>query len=104
MRMETNMSTTHTAGPWAAETNAAGLKVKSAEGDIIATPSGFDVGQEKAEANARLIAAAPEMLAALHRADAALSLLMATGNGDRHDLSALESIRAAIAKATGGAL
>lgn len=102
--------TAHVPGPWTAEYDA------SEPGDAVITAkrgaitianvhdhgaSSLDHDSAECRANARLIAAAPEMLEALHRADAALSLLVASGNADRHDHSALADIRAALAKAEG---
>lgn len=85
--------TTHTPGPW----------------EVLAGPEwgGFTVGGQRivatmrewgfpgeAEANARLIAAAPDLLAALESAEDVLS------ETDTH-LSTLHKVRAAIAKAKG---
>lgn len=54
--------TAHTPGPWKVEGDA--LDVRDAEGDNIVTVKYGD-DPERAEANARLIASAPQLLAAL---------------------------------------
>lgn len=71
-------------------------------------------GREQQEANARLIAAAPELLEALQEAKAALEWCVEQGGGPtcEHESGgvvcfckenkAISSARAAIAKATGG--
>jgi len=89
----------HTPGPWS---------VVELTPNTVQTPSGrisvnwnatHDDGKRlnEAEANARLIAAAPELLDAL---ELALEIIEATGPGSYP--VAEEQIRAAIAKAKGG--
>lgn len=81
------MTTKHTPGPWAAFQN----RIQSAEGEPIADAlmvSDFDTSGED-EANARLIAAAPDLLAALE-------VVIAHPNNFN-----FEVVRAAIAKAKG---
>lgn len=106
------MNTTHTPEPWhVAEGRNHLLRIAAGTAAVVNDCGDSEVPQHAANAD-RIVAcvnacagvnpdAVPDMLAALHRADAALSLLMATGNGDRHDRAALDVIRAAIAKATG---
>ncbi|MDZ5813883.1 hypothetical protein U4I65_02380 [Stenotrophomonas maltophilia] len=100
------MSSKHTPGPWGIEqtddTNWIGfmrpdgrkveLIVCTTQRDNFFKP---DV-QDKNDANARLIAAAPELLEALKDAVCALDCC-------GKDYPAAEKARAAIAKATGGA-
>lgn len=84
--------TTYTPGPWHYEEST--KTIRSIPTNYwLATMDSWD-GAVNSEANARLIAAAPELLAALQR-------LMAYDFGD--SAGAIQA-RAAIAKATGGAL
>jgi hypothetical protein len=89
------MTTQHTPGPW--ETNRAargGIGVYTRQGATVCKVTQWrgSLGQATTEANAALIAAAPDMLAAL---------MLAEQNAT--DRTALAAIRAAIAKAKGGA-
>ena len=113
------METKHTPGPWKLDMNSVGLFLK---GSIPVDGSGHDAlaqvvwqmeddadygkNSPECEANARLIAAAPELLAALDR------LLKAAPPGKMDDpmtftrknaeyILASSEARAAIAKATG---
>ena len=97
------MSTQHTPGPWAMPDSGQGRISKvGANGGwdgLIATADCGDYARSKVEglANARLIAAAPELLEALkdmldNHEDAC------TGYGE----GAADKARAALAKATGG--
>lgn len=91
----------HTHGPWMVESSAVQTLIVNDEGFHIAEPFGGLLDNEQ-EANARLIAAAPELLAALE-------LLLAWGrdnlspvhNPGCHPL--LLAAHEAIAKAKGGA-
>ena len=86
------MTTQHTPGPWHVFRD----QINDEVGLTVARWVQYvDEYKEHAEANARLIAAAPDMLAALVRVEASLTELGAKGEP-------LKSIRAAIAKATGG--
>ena len=70
------MKTTHTPGPWTHETSlpvSVRLAPLFALGDIHPA-RGDTAWQEVAEANARLIAAAPELLAALEAAIPAMGV------------------------------
>lgn len=90
----------HTPGPWhdvGFGWISAGDDVEPERGSTIArydweTPSGI--------ANARLIAAAPDLLEALHQSEAELQSLRTPSVADGIDHT-LRIIRAAIAKATG---
>jgi hypothetical protein len=90
------MSTTHTPGPWCAEGHnvfkgARPLPLALFIADC--SHSGAHRPQAETEANARLIAAAPELLAAL---------IEVVAEADRETTPFIKA-RAAIAKATGGA-
>ena len=72
----------HTAGPWPIEPTGDGKRIIIGKG-LVEGPNGYEVAEvysddcqrEVAEANARLIAAAPELLEALeHIINGALSL------------------------------
>lgn len=91
------MNTKHTPGPWSTAmwtddiAGAVGWSVAAGEpGHLVPTNTFETDDQEEAEANARLMAASPEMLQALRIAEDSVG-----------DLSALEVVRAAILKATG---
>ena len=93
------MKTTHTPGPWRVD----GLLIKAIDHGKwfgIAKASGTKLTIEGNMANAALIAAAPELLAALINAGNVLAAI-ATGDldGVSPDSPALAQIRAAIAKA-----
>ena len=99
-------ATKHTPGPWTCNIDAEGLNVfqddpeHPGNGDhIMCIPR-----HPESEANARLIAAAPEMLAALTKTVSALvAAIPQTPAEDQWIAEALQTARAAIAKATGGA-
>ena len=91
----TTERTTHTPGPWRAEGWESTI-VNDADGNTLCLMPSSDGTLASAKANARLIAAAPDMLDALRRADHLASI--AAPNGAAHRI-----IRAAIAKATGDA-
>jgi len=96
-------TTQHTTGPW---------RVFDAFTDpeiVTDRPTAFETeslvqfkGQTNAKANARLMAAAPELLDALELCEDALADLARLDDGTP-SISALQSARAAIAKAKGGA-
>jgi hypothetical protein len=85
-----DMKTTHTPGPW----TVSGSHIVSSRTAVqlaqVYSPQGYDPKCEREQANARLIAAAPELLAACHAAFERL-------NGT--DVS--QQLAAAIAKAQG---
>ena len=97
--MKTKMSTNkHTPGPWKAE-GWENLVVNCAEGYTLTLAAGRKgAGLEELQANARLIASAPELLAALYASEIALrSSLHSNVQVD----AAFEQVRAAIDRATG---
>lgn len=93
--MSTNQ---HTHGPWKAE-GWENLVVNCAEGYTLTLAAGRKgAGLEELKANARLIAAAPDLLAALYASEIALrSCLRKNVQVD----AAFEQVRAAIDRATG---
>lgn len=85
----------HTAGPWAV---AAGAPEYIGSGSKwVACTMGVR-GTPEAEANARLIAAAPDLLTALRDCETYFANLSGMTVDDAQD--ALDTVRAAIAKAT----
>lgn len=89
----------HTPGPWAAD----GLDVKNGCGHMATTPERIGPDGEKiGEANARLIAAAPDLLAACQAALPILTAYIPPENFDGHAAKALAAVTAAVSKATGG--
>lgn len=84
----------HTPGPWTVEQTA---EYERTVQPNVCKVHGSDLGNF-AESNARLIAAAPELLNALEEAWSALTDLNQPENDDG---ALFEKIRAAIAKATG---
>jgi len=113
------MNTQHTPGPWEAQTNRSPLTITHELPHLPQAKGGHRQFREIAEvyvsdkgdgapedfANARLIAAAPELLAALENL---LSRAALPGPARKNAvlrermISAREQARAAIAKATGG--
>lgn len=99
------MKTKHTPGPWHIQDNTAEpygqLRVDSSTRGSVAICYTVEKGESRTPAeciqNAQLIAAAPELLRALEFAKNELHYHPATRNSE-----ALEVVRAAIAKATGG--
>lgn len=95
---------THTPGPWTLNTNLRTpvVGIDCEDGGpllpIVETVSGYNVKQ--AEANACLIAAAPDLLLAL---EMLLDWHLSTVEDDGEEYSAVRDARAAIAKATGSA-
>ena len=79
--------TKHTAAPW----HHGGYEIQDDKGALICNLSGWR-GEQQTLANARLIAAAPELLEAL-------KVLVANGGIGSEDM--FDDARAAIAKATG---
>ena len=93
------MTTQHTPGPWFANDS---LQLFAETGQHIASLDSSTEGFEGGTlyANARLIAAAPDLLAALKAFDDAFSHYC-EGDPDSDEVSALYQAREAIAKATG---
>lgn len=90
------MQAKHTPGPWALD-NPASLIVRAPTRHRIAEVALVDVAlMDNARANAALIAAAPDMLAALHDIVSA-----SDANCGDSLANAINSARAAIARATG---
>lgn len=95
------MTTKHTPGPWARDTGSGfGCDVRAENGRKVAATWGINNGdpnrpayRAECDANARLIAAAPELLAALE-----MALVYVDGEGTPEQY---EQVVAAIAKAKG---
>lgn len=91
------MSTRHTPGPWLVRNDEICFISKEDDQSFgMACPIAQFFG-ERAEANARLIAAAPELLAALTE----LEFMFAPFASDSTLANGIHKARAAIAKATG---
>lgn len=71
------MATKHTPGPWSVDPNAPEYVTEDATGYQIANTVQGDHMEPVSEANARLIAAAPELLDALERAQGVINALAA---------------------------
>ena len=97
------MSAKHTPGPWRFAWGGGHALVFDAKGGptIAGVPFNCDDDIPLVEANARLIAAAPELLEALQSCEKALQALCHPVCKDDPD-SPLNLASAAIAKATGG--
>lgn len=95
----------HTKGPWAVEDGeivADGFVIGAVYGaDDFPCHEAADGEEEECHANARLVAAAPCLLAALEAALAHFGWLMDKGALTREEEPVLEQIRAAIRKARG---
>lgn len=72
--------------------------IKDAQGELIAQVCELDDGLNETIANARLMAAAPELLAALQ---GMIEYFVDCSIDDYSDTKTLQAARAAIAKATG---
>jgi len=98
------MSTKHTPGPWYLEEHYLTVQVNDEEVDFHGNPIKFIIARANDTANARLIAAAPELLEALQT----LTKWANVAGCDREEGSILDNnikaARAAIAKATGNTL
>ena len=87
----------HTPGPW--NTMVSGGSVWSSGGEWVCDPSDRHAyPTDTQRANARLIAAAPDMLEAL---EAVVAWQDGDGDFNLHAIAAEEQVRAAIAKAKG---
>ena len=99
------MSAQHTPGPWRTDDRYCGAILADGNQVAMATMNGF-LPAEIRDANARLIAAAPELLVAAERILAgAESLVRADAAGNRFrsvHADHLVALQAAIAEATGG--
>ena len=91
----------HTPGPWAVDDSGIRIEAKSPDGSVmpLAAAKEYGFGTRRAEANARLIAAAPELLGALE--GVALGGMHTHPDGHLVVLTAesWDRVRAAIAKA-----
>ena len=93
--------TTHTPGPWNVSSNMYGvgnLLVAGVTASNAEPIANCGIGKT-GEANARLIAAAPDLLTALIRLEEGIRLWMSKSVSEDD----MQAARAAIAKATGGA-
>lgn len=103
-KIEKPGSAAHTPGPWTTQATEHGITVYSTAGRDVADV--LSDGGSEAIADARLIAAAPELLEALRRAEAAIKYAVAAANSEADYVRICEiqdAVSAAIAKATGGA-
>ena len=93
------MKTRHTPGPWTVEDSSVTALVDSENSQTYIAPI-CEVDQEwaMADANAHLIAAAPDLLAALEDVAAELDARGKVFDGDE----TADRVRAVIAKVTGG--
>lgn len=87
------MNANHTQGPWIAKAGTGRWNVTTSDKPRTFNICSINTDRVEQEANAKLIAAAPELLAALVQAERALSAVAP-------NCSALWDIRAVIAKAT----
>lgn len=112
----TGMSAGHTKGPWTvgyypwadgSQRNRTQVEAFCREGEMAGNRTLCAlIDSENREADARLIAAAPCMLEALRRAEAAIKYAVAAANSEADYVRLCEiqdAARAAIARATGGA-
>jgi len=100
--MDTTTKAGATPGPWRVKNGRWVVATRGQhEGEILIAPTYWmEAAQDEAAANARLIAAAPEMLAALRRAVLALAFAAESSPAMQDDYKAVAS---AISKATKGA-
>ena len=99
------MTTQHTPGPWSFTTDCIAIwngpnARKALQIADLSSEGSPDIDVAETLANARLIAAAPDLLAALKAFDDAFSHYC-EGDPDSDEVSALYQAREAIAKATG---
>ena len=88
----------HTPGPW----NNSGGYITDATGTEIADVE-WAGSEPEGKANARLIAAAPELLAACREAVSAITYLLSNDDDDPNYADTLNTLAAAISKAEGRA-
>ena len=98
------IDTKHTPGPWTYSkeqtTNGHAHMVRQSSGESVANVRSHNRPTEEAQANARLIAAAPELLEAL-KAVLHFDSDPSIPGEYKHDITIARKVRAAIAKATG---
>ena len=105
--MTTETRTEHTPGPWEASPARRSIIIQTDDLLIAETLNrvGYDQTNEEAEANARLIAAAPELLARLRVAVATIEDLATRYKFSDADIEELQTVvgdwQSAIAKARG---
>jgi hypothetical protein len=104
------MKSEHTPGPWRKQITDEGFNIADSTGnwDICTITAQYAPTTEQAEANARLLASAPDLLAALREllaiGEGGVVLRNETGKPTWSALDAVKSIASeAIAKAEGGA-
>ena len=93
----------HTPGPWTENS----CEIQAADGspicEMLARPEDSDKwGHHHADANSRLICAAPELLAALEQTLSTLDAICDMEGFDKHVQHGSREARAAITKAKGG--
>lgn len=100
----------HTPGPWHIMKSFTGTVWAGSEDEPTIISDMSTLGDKTAEANARLIAAAPELLAVLIEAESAMTSHNLSRKHEGHECpwdfaegfgGCLDKVRAAIAKATG---
>lgn len=106
----TETKTQHTAGPWKASTHGSGEFQKRVVLDkhcglVLTLNGGYGPGKEHADqqelANAHLVAAAPEMLAALEATNKVLNQHFMIDDSEEGGNSVHDQVREAINKAKG---
>lgn len=101
------MSAQHTPGPWLTDRNNVHIgqiaTIHHCKGNdwIEVWSTNWPEGEDAQEANASLIAAAPELLEACEKALSGFSLLIATDDLTESERDQVSSLKAAIAKAKG---
>lgn len=99
------MTTQHTPGPWHARVHSTYSHIWGPDGTkrgcIGSVNLHGDTSREEREANARLIAAAPELLEALRRAWALVDSQIRCNAPTENAIKLAADIRAAIARAEG---
>jgi len=96
------VNSTHTEGPWYVDPNDHPLYVRAPGGGTVAhCDEAFHI--HRGDANARLIAAAPDLLAACKQMVSEFESIAVTLGADTSKNPVLVAARAAIAKAEGGA-
>lgn len=95
--MSTQNAVSHTPGPW--HSLALGTHVRAADHSGIAKLATRNGNADEQAANARLIAAAPDMLEALREAWDQFEQMEKMFRDDLEFMGALSAVRAAVAKA-----
>jgi hypothetical protein len=93
--------TEHTPGPWGKVRNKDSWTIESSEVDVARTIAFGEEYEDEERANARLIAAAPEMYEVLREADRLYSTYALTATGGLEVGRWITSVRDCIARATG---